>query len=418
MRVLMLTQWFQPESFFKGLPFAVELQRRGHEVEVLTGFPNYPGGKVHEGYSIKPWQREELEGVRINRVALYPNHSNSGLLRIVNYLSFSLMTLLVGPWLLHKKPDVIYIYNLVTLSRTAALLRRLYGCKIVYDIQDLWPESVISSGMLSHSGLFRTFLEKWCLSAYKRADFLIVQSPGFKDNLCKRGIAEEKTKVIYNWSQEETVRSTREECTDAKIMRLEWEKTFNVVFAGTMGIMQNLETVLDCAQLMQEERQVRLVLIGDGIRKEYLQNKSNKMGLQNVAFMPRQPMNSMEKVYTCADALLVHLKKDPLFKVTIPSKIQAYLAAGKPIVMAVEGDAADVIRRAGAGYTCEPENAQEMADCIRKLVKLSPEERNRLGENGKKFYIDEMSFSRGVHEFEGIFKSVLNGTPKNKRLSG
>ena len=124
MRILILTQWFQPEPMFKGLPFAKELARRGHEVEVLTGFPNYPGGQIYDGYRVKLWQREIMDGIRVNRVALYPSHNNSGVHRIVNYLSFAFMCLLVGPWLI-RKPDVIYVYNLVTLSRPASFLRWL-----------------------------------------------------------------------------------------------------------------------------------------------------------------------------------------------------------------------------------------------------------------------------------------------------
>ena len=130
MRILFLTQWFQPEPMLKGLPFARELIRRGHDVEVLTGFPNYPGGKIYEGYRLKLWQREQREGVKITRVALYPSHSTSSAGRIVNYLSFALMTLLMGVWIV-RKPDVIYVYNLVTLSRAAAILRWIHGCKIV-----------------------------------------------------------------------------------------------------------------------------------------------------------------------------------------------------------------------------------------------------------------------------------------------
>ncbi len=384
MRILILTQWFQPESMFKGLPFAEELRRMGHEVEVLTGFPNYPGGTVYDGYNIRPWQREEIEGIRINRVALYPSHDNSGFGRIANYMSFAIMTLFIGPWLI-RKPDVIYVYNLVSLSYTASFLRWLYGCKVVYDIQDLWPESVESSGMLP--GFLHSFLRKWCRKAYRRADFLVAQSPGFKKNLLHRGIPGEKIGVIYNWSQEERAPLELTGKHLPPTMELEIENSFNVVFAGTMGLMQGLDTVLDAAAIfLKDQNMVRFIFVGDGVEKKRLQKKSKDMGLSNVVFVPRQPMSAMEGIFNSADVLLVHLKKDPLFKITIPSKTQAYLAAGKPLVMSVEGDAADLVTQAGAGCVCAPENAQAMANCVRTLYEMSPGERVVLGEQGKKFY--------------------------------
>ena len=149
MRILFLTQWFQPEPSIKGLPFAKALRDRGHEVEVLTGFPNYPGGKVYPGYRVRLWQSEIMEGIRVHRVALYPSHDKSALRRMGNYLSFALTSATIGPFLV-RRPDVVYVYNLVTLGLTSRLLQLIYGCPVVYDIQDLWPDSVSGSGMLDH----------------------------------------------------------------------------------------------------------------------------------------------------------------------------------------------------------------------------------------------------------------------------
>ena len=410
----MLTQWFQPEPMLKGLPFAKELLRRGHEVEVLTGFPNYPGGKIYNGYRVRPWQREELEGIRVNRVALYPSHDNSGICRIANYMSFAFMTLLVGPWLI-RKPDVVYVYNLVTLSRTASFLRWLYGCKIVYDIQDLWPESVVSSGMLP--GFLHGLLKRWCRKVYQGADFIVAQSPGFQKKLQSRGVSHKKIRVIYNWSQEETFYPDLADKNLAQTLGLDRKNTFNVVFAGTMGVMQGLDTVLEAAEILaKSHRHVRFFLVGGGVVKKHLQDKSKNMRLGNIIFVPRQPMRAMGSIFKIADALLVHLKKDQLFRITIPSKTQAYLAAGKPIVMAVEGDAADLVEQAGAGYVCAPEDARAMAECVKKLCETSQEERNLLGENGKKFYDEKLSFKRGVSKFESVFESVLKGVPRGDHI--
>lgn len=406
MKILILTQWFTPEPTFKGLAFAKELQRLGHEVEVLTGFPNYPGGKIYSGYRIKLWQREAMDGVRVNRVAIYPSHDGSGVRRVINYLSFALTSLFFGPFMV-RKPEVVYVYNLITLAWTAVFLRWLYGCKIVYDIQDLWPESVTSSGMMSNRYLLN-MLQRLSLWAYQQADQIAVLSPGFKKNLQQRGVPVENIDVIYNWAQENTVQLNLPNEDLVFPFPLGLEHTFNVVFAGTMGIMQGLETVLDAALICLEKApNVRFVLIGDGIAKDGLVKQAEDLNLTNVVFVPRRPMNEMGRFFTWADALLVHLKKDELFRITIPSKTQAYLAAGRPIVMAVAGDAAELIKDAQAGACCEPEEPQAMAACIRKLSLLPLKDLDNMGRNGKYYYEKHLSLRCGIERFEGVFKAAL-----------
>ena len=200
MKILMLTQWFQPEPTFKGLPLARALRDRGHEVEVLTGFPNYPGGKLYLGYQVRPWSRETMDGIRVNRVALYPSHDCNTVGRVFNYLSFGATSALLGPWLV-RKPDVIYAFNLVTLDVAAGLMRRLRGCRTVLDVQDLWPESLSASGMMKNR-LLLGFLDRWCRSAYRHADRIITLSPGSKQHLADRGVPEDRVEVIYNWCDE------------------------------------------------------------------------------------------------------------------------------------------------------------------------------------------------------------------------
>lgn len=403
MRILFLTQWFQPEPMFKGLPFAKELARRGHRVEILTGFPNYPGGKIYNGYRLKLWQREEMDGIRVNRVALYPSHDNSSLRRIVNYLSFSFFSLLIGPWLV-RKPDVIYVFNLVTLSWTARLLRWLYKSKIVYDVQDLWPESVTSSGMLDDEVLGR-ILTSWSNKAYKKADHLVVLSPGFKKNLRLRSIPADRIDVIYNWGQEG--KDPQKRGDTEFIADLGLANHFNIIFAGTMGVMQGLDTVLDAAQICaQKVPEAYFVFVGGGTEREHLQRRTLDLGLKNVLFIKRQPMEQMGRIFSCADGLLVHLKENDLFKITVPSKTQAYLAAGRPIIMAVQGDAADLIKQADAGLCCPSEDPDAIADCVKKLHSMSSQQRETLGTNGRAFYQQQLAFRCGVDKFESVFKSM------------
>jgi colanic acid biosynthesis glycosyl transferase WcaI len=397
MRILLLTQWFQPEPFFKGLPFAKALRARGHDVEVLTGFPNYPGGKLYPGYRVRLWQRESMDGIRVNRVALYPSHDGSGLHRILNYLSFAFLCLGFGP-LLVRKPDIIYVYNLVSLCPAAFLLRWFLGCKVILDVQDLWPESVIRSGMLPHTATHRV-LSTVCSWIYRRVDWLSVLSPGFKRALQARGVASNKLEVIYNWCDE----TAQGPVTRDQGLRQELglDVRFNVFFAGTMGVMQSLDTVLNAAQLCRDRvPQAQFVLMGGGVDRPRLETKAAEMGVNNVQFLPPQPPQMMGKFYALADALLVHLKDDPLFRITIPSKTQTYLYMAKPIIMALRGDAADLVRQAGAGVICTPQDAGGLSDAVARLAAMRPEDRERLGKAGASFYAANLSMKNGVDRFE------------------
>jgi colanic acid biosynthesis glycosyl transferase WcaI len=402
MRILFLTQWFQPESFFKGLPFAKALKEKGQDVEILTGFPNYPGGKLYAGYHIRFYQREVMGDVTVHRIPLYPSHDKSAFRRMMNYLSFSLSSILLGPWLIGK-PDVIYMFNLITLGPTAFLLRLLYGSKIIIDVQDLWPESATNSKMLRNKTLI-IVLNKICNWIYRKADCLTTLSPGYKQELIKRGVTPEKIEVIYNWCDEAGIAS-KASPTDSR--PYQFKSKFVVLFAGTMGTAQGLNTLLDCAELCMEALpDIQFVLIGGGVERQRLGQRAQEMGLHNVTFLPSRPISQMGEVFDSADGLIVHLVDAPIFRIAIPSKTQAYLYIGKPIIMAMHGDAANLVRDAGAGLQCEPENPKAMMDAIRVLYEMPAMARKAMGEAGHSYYMEHLAFNHGVQHFERIMMSL------------
>lgn len=319
---------------------------------------------------------------------------------MINYLSFSLSALLLGPLLVHK-PDVVYVYNLITLSWAALLIKKITGCKIVYDVQDLWPESVSNSGMISNR-FFLKILSKWCNWVYCRADKIAVLSPGFKRALIARGVPKERIEVVYNWC-DEPIRETKKGDHD---FAYQWgiNNTFNVVFAGSMGVSQGLDTVLEAALLCKPKMpDLRFVLVGGGTEVERLKARAKELKLDNVVFIPRQPMQAMHKVWSIADALLVHLIDKPIFAITIPSKTQAYLASGVPVIMAVRGDAADLIVESGGGIVCRPANSADMAAAIKRLYAMPQGERKWMGERGKYYYERLLSIDRGCAKFLALF---------------
>jgi colanic acid biosynthesis glycosyl transferase WcaI len=395
-------QYFQPEPIFKGLPLARALLDLGHEVEVLTGFPNYPGGKIYSGYRLKLYQQEVIDGIKVTRLPLYPSHSRSGIRRIFNFLSFGFAAFLLGPWFV-KRPDVIYVYNLVTLGPAWRILRLLYGSKVVVDVQDLWPESVSASGMMK-SRIATQVLELSCRSQYKSANKLVVLSPGFKQNLTARGIDEKKIEVIYNWCDESSISVPEPNPEDAA--RFQFSHRFNIVFAGTMGVSQSLDCVLEAANAVERELpDVQFTFVGGGIEVPRLRNKASN--LSNVQFLDPMPPSEIGTVLANADVLLVHLKDDPIFRITIPSKIQAYLFAGKPILCGVRGDASDLVQKSGSGVSFMPDDSDSLIKAVRKLRTMTSEELRIMGKTGRTFYESELSMAQGVHRIEKVLRECV-----------
>ncbi|SFP18428.1 glycosyltransferase family 4 protein [Enterovibrio norvegicus] len=401
MKILLVTQWFDPEPTFKGLLFAQELKRNGHEVEVLTGFPNYPGGRIYDGYKISLYIKEEIDGITIHRVPLYPSHDSSAMKRIANYASFCFSALL-GGLMKTRHIDVIYSYHPpLTTSLASVILGKLKRVPVVVDIQDLWPDTLSATGMINNEKVL-SVVGKVCSLVYKMASRVIVLSPGFKSRLEERGVPAHKVQVIYNWCNEPALNNF-EECAE----KLPENGNINLLFAGNLGFAQGLPTITEACKLLQSRNvPVNVVLLGDGVAKQAAIEESEKAGLNNIHILPRVPMAQVGSLLSKADMLLVHLNDSELFRITIPSRTQANLAMGKPVIMGVKGDAADLVMKAGAGIVCEPGNSEELANAIQQMVSMSASERAEMGENARAFYYEELSLKHGVQRFIEVFEEV------------
>ena len=401
MRILILSQYFDPEPFFKGLPFATEMMRQGHSVEVLTGYPNYPGGKLFPGYRLKLVQREIMDGVRVIRVPLYPSHDRGGFRRMANYLSFAIAASILGPRVV-SKPDVIYAYHgHAPIGLPAIIIGFIRRAPFILDIQDLWPDSVTSSGMLPQ-GLKRLFplLEIWCRLLYRRASAIAVLSSGFKRTLESRGVPPEKIVVIHNWCDERLLNI----CPIRADEEFSLKGRFNIVIAGNVGTVQGLGIIIEASKILAiASPQVQFVIVGDGVDRPNLERLATSLGLKNILFLPRRPIQEIAGLLHCADALLVHLKDDPLFAVTIPSRVQAYLAVGRPLLCGLRGDGAEMVQQAGAGICFEPENPQALASAVGVLLQQSPVEMARLAENGRTYYKQHLSILVGTRKMLSLF---------------
>ena len=401
-RILLLTQWFDPEPTFKGLVFARELVKQGFEVEVVTGFPNYPGGRVYPGYKVKWLQREVIDGVHITRVPLYPNHDHSAMQRVLNYASFAASSLFYGLFMA-KRTDVIYAYHPpLTVGITASIVRLLRRIPVVYDIQDMWPDTLRATGMLNNARALRV-VEAVCNWVYRRVDLIVVLSPGFKHLLLQRGVPEAKVSVIYNWADEASLADPMGNVPAA----FPGQDQFRILFAGNMGKAQALNTVLESAELQQQQgSRVCWVMLGGGVEVERLKAEVARRQLNNVVFLPAVPMAQVGIYLQAADALLVHLRKDSLFEITIPSKTQAYMAAGKPLLMAVDGDAADLVKKSCGGVVTESENPQALAIAAEALANTSIDALAIMGQQAKAFYQQHLGLAVGVQRFGELFKQL------------
>lgn len=380
MKVLILSQYFWPESF-RISEVAQSLRAEGCEVCVLTGQPNYPEGKVFDGYQAWSIGREVFAQCQVHRVPLYPRGRGGALRMVANYLSFVVSASLIGPWLLRgQRFDVIFVYGISPILQAlpGIVLRRTTGAALVPWVQDLWPQSLEVTGHVRNPRLLGMVagLVRWI---YRRSDLLLVQSHGFVPLVADMAGG---TPVEYHPNPGELAFQTRGNGLPA----LTLAPGFNVVFAGNLGAVQALGTVLAAAQQLSDLPSVRIVLVGSGSRSEWVQEQVRRLELQNVQLPGRFAVQDMPGILAQASALLVSLARSPIMSQTVPSKIPAYLAAGKPIIASMDGEGARVVRESGAGVWCAAEDPQALADAVRALHAMTPHQLSEMGRAGRRHY--------------------------------
>ena len=415
MKVLILTQFYDPEPLPKLHELAHGLHDRGHEVTVVTGFPNYPYGTLYPGYSIRPWSIGTTDGVRVVRLPLYPDHSRSTARRIANYGSFALSASVLGPWLCGAA-EVMYVWDPpLTIGMAALTIGMARRVPFVYAVHDLWPEMAVASGMLKDGAAVR-MLERFGRFVYRRAAVVGVVSPAFVDHLAAKGVPREKIEVLTDWVDDELYRPVPADPDLAA--RLGMTGRFNVVFGGQLGVAQHLDTVLDAARLLESRPEVQLLLVGDGVEQARLERRAADMGLTNVRFAGRFPAAEMPAIYALADVLLIHLKADPAFRMSIPGKTYPYMACGRPVLAAVDGVTADIIGDDAAGLTCPPEDPEAMAAAVVRLLEMPAQERSRMGESARRAALAK--YARGVvlDKHERVLAAARSGHQSSGRGAG
>lgn len=405
MRVLIVSQYFWPENF-RINDLTRELVQRGYSVTVLTGIPNYPAGKVFKEFTQDPNAFAHYSGAKVCRVPMFARGSGS-LRLLLNYLSFVAGACIFGAWRLRGQGfDVIFVFepSPVTVGLPAVFLGWLKRSPVVFWVQDLWPETLAAVGAVRSPEVL-TAIGALVRFIYNRCALVLGQSHGFLDNIAQYCSDAKRIRYFPNWA-EEVFRST--DIVPAPEVPAQ-TGTFNILFAGNLGEAQDFPAVLDAAERLKSNPDIRWLIVGDGRMTEWVRNEVMRRGLAHCfLLLGRFPLERMPSFYVHADAALVSLKRAPVFALTIPGKVQSYLMAGIPLLGMLDGEGARVIREANAGLACPAGDSCSLAQAVLKLSAMSKKERHQLGENGRVYAQKEFSREGLMGRLEGWFTELAN----------
>lgn len=381
MNILIVTQYFWPENFLIN-DLSVDLAERGHNVTVLTGSPNYPKGNFFDGYGV--FNRPQVfHGVKVLRVPIIPRGKGGGLRLALNYASFALTGSILGPFLCKDKYDLIFVFepSPFTVGIPAVILKSLKSAPVFFWVQDLWPESLSAAGAVK-SGILLALIEKMVRSIYRRCDRILIQSRSFFDSIVRLGGNPDK--ILYFPNSAENIFHSPLPMPGTLPPLPEG---FRIMFAGNIGAAQDFGTIISAAEILCDFPDIQWIIVGDGRMRQWAEQEVKKRRLEGCFhFLGRHPLETMPSFFASADALLVSLKKESIFALTIPSKVQSYLACGRPVIAALDGEGARIIDDAGAGFSCPAETPEALAGIVIKMYRTPQSERELMGTSGRRYY--------------------------------
>lgn len=402
MKILVICQYYYPEPF-RISNICEDLVRRGHEVMVVTGEPNYPEGKIYEGYDNRQHADETINGVTVHRCPIVPRKASS-FYRVLNYYSyvFSAKRFVVSSKCTAKdgsKFDVIFVNQLspVMMAIPAIAYKEKYNVPLVLYCLDLWPESLIAGGVRRNSLIYK-YYRKVSKNIYSKADSILVTSRMFTDYLNSEFAIDESIISYFPQYAEELFEEISVHNEDI---------VSNFVFAGNIGSVQSVDTIL-CAAAELTELPVNFHIVGGGTDLEKLKRMAKDKNLHNVIFYGRKPVSEMPEFYQRADAMLVTLKKDTMLSYTLPGKVQSYMASGKPIIGAIDGEAMDIIKRARCGFVDCAEDSNKLAKNIMKFINLTTQEKRLMGKNARSFYDRYFNKEVFMDKLENVFNQFYS----------
>ncbi len=374
MRLLIVTNHFLPENF-RVNDLAFGLRDRGHDVTVLTGLPDYPDGLLRR-------RDEVIEGGRVVRFPRVPRGDGRPWRQATNYISGALGASLVAPLLARGKPDVVFVFETspVTIGLPALVVRKLAGVPVIFWVLDLWPESLSATGAVRNPGLL-TLARQAVRFIYQRCDRVLVSSRGFEKSIRQTGGYEGEITYFPNWVEPEYLAGPGD---DVDLPAL--PEGFRIMFAGNIGAAQDFPTLLDAAERCRDEPDIQWVILGDGRRAGWVKEQVEARGLSGCFhLLGRFPSDTMTTFFSKADAMLMSLRREPIFALTAPGKLQSYMASGRPILACLDGEGAGLVQDADCGLACPAERADLLAENVRKLRAMSAPEREAMGGRGKAY---------------------------------
>lgn len=380
MRVLLVTQYFHPENF-KSNDVAFELSRRGYDVTVLTGLPNYPQGKIYDGYGVSRKRKEVIDGVTIYRTLVIPRGKGGGVRLALNYLSWAFIASLWAFFLaLFHRYDAVFVHETspVTQGFPALVVKWMQKIPMYFWVLDLWPESLQAAGNVNNRYVLG-FFSRVTRLMYRNSEKILMSSKGFRKSILEKGDFEDRLVYFPNWA-EDVFSDTR----FVEIPAL--PDGFKVVFAGNVGEAQDFENVMRAASALKGTG-VKIVIVGDGRKKAWIERYISENDLGEVVYMMgRYPLESMPSFFSKADVLFLSLKNDPIFSLTTPAKLQAYMAAGKPVVAMIDGEAGMLVEESGCGLHCASGDAEAFARCVLQMKEMPREELLEYGNRGRAWF--------------------------------
>lgn len=403
MRILLVSQYFSPEPFIIN-DLVKMLVDKGHEIVVYTGKPNYPEGEIYNGFSQHAFSTEiYYSRIKVYRVPLKPRGKGGAKKLIINYLSFVFSGLKYSKKIEEKDFDVIFSFGLspITSAIPAIFLKKKLGCKLVFWVQDLWPESLVATGYVKNKLLLYpiALLVKW---VYKNCDEILIQSNGFKIPIAKYTNKE----LTYYPNSIKVSENLALDILPEKLNKY-FDENFCLVFAGNLGKAQSLDIILDAAEKLTDLNQLKIILVGSGSLSNWLQEQKELRDLNNIELVGRYPMDFMPTIYKRSKGLIVTLCDNEIVNYTIPSKIQSYLSSGRPIIGALNGEGAAVINEAQCGLVSKADCSIGLENSIRKFFALTESQREELGDNSLIYFNNNFNMEAQAENLVNILNSSL-----------
>ena len=396
-KILICTNHFYPETF-RCNDVAFELASRGYDVTVLTAIPDYPKGKYYDGYGVFRKRCETINGVKVIRGFIIPRGNGGAIRLLLNYLSYFISSIIISIFLgLFRKYDKVLIHETspVMIGVPAVIVKKLRKCPLYFWVLDLWPESLQAAGGISNKRVLMAF-EKLTTWLYKNSDKILISSKGFEESIVEKG--DFKDKIIYfpNWADK-----ALEVKGDYKLPDM--PSGFKVMFAGNIGEAQDFDHIMEAAKLLENEKDIHFVFVGDGRKRSWVENFRDENQLKDtVHWVGRHPVEAMPAFFEQADVMLMTLKDVSIFSLTAPAKLQAYMSAAKPILAMMNGEGPRIIKEAACGYSVPASDSRALADTILKLSRMSKEELQVLGQNGRLYQQQHFDLDKSIDHLEKI----------------